>query len=332
MNILYLIGNGLDLAQGMKTRYSDFYDKYSKPLEQAINPAALKLRSEISKDYQTWADLELSLGTYTSQVKNEDIDAVYYDISDTLREYLNEEQEKYKPTDNVRELAINDLISPYETLLPKDKEEITNYIINLKNSNGPSATTSMNIISFNYTNTLEKLLSEFIGKFIGQILRTNVILKDIIHIHGTLDSHMILGVNDIEQITNEQFKQDSSIRDMLVKPESNSAIRSNNDTICQRLIESADIIIIFGMSLGATDKIWWEKIGNQVLEGTQLIIFEHLNQPLDYKRAHKLGSMRNNVIKKFTSHLNSHYLDIATIHQNTYINFSTDFLSNNKGI
>ena len=147
MNILYLIGNGLDLAQGMKTRYSDFYDKYSKPLEQAINPAALKLRSEISKDYQTWADLELSLGTYTSQVKNEDIDAVYYDISDTLREYLNEEQEKYKPTDNVRELAINDLISPYETLLPKDKEEITNYIINLKNSNGPSATTSMNIIS-----------------------------------------------------------------------------------------------------------------------------------------------------------------------------------------
>ena len=117
MKILYLIGNGLDLAQGLKTRYSDFYDKYSQAVDIEISPAALKLRKEIGKDYQTWADLELSLGKYTSHVKSEDIEDVYYDISDALRDYLIEEQSKYTPTELARELAIHDLIMLNELIL-----------------------------------------------------------------------------------------------------------------------------------------------------------------------------------------------------------------------
>ena len=68
MEILYLIGNGLDIAQGMNTRYSDFYKKYSKPYEIDIHPAAKKLRAEIDKDYTTWADMELSFGKYTENI------------------------------------------------------------------------------------------------------------------------------------------------------------------------------------------------------------------------------------------------------------------------
>ena len=335
MNILYLIGNGLDIAQGMNTRYQNFYDIYSKPTDLKISPAALKLREEISKDYQTWADMEYSFGEYTSKIDRKEFDNVYYDMSDELRTYLLGEQKKYKPTDLAKDLALKDLINPYETLLERDKDEVKSFIIkhSRSSSTGNLINIYIDIISFNYTDTLERLLSERIGKAIGNINQNNVYIKQLIHIHGKLDKHMILGVNDVSQIHNEEYIDDSSIRDMLVKPESNIAIRSNNDIICERLIQNADMIVIFGMSLGATDKIWWQAIGNKIRFGnTKLIIFEYIDQPLNYLRAHKFGAMRNNVLNKFTSHLKLSPMELETINENTYINFSTDFLSNTKEI
>ena len=41
MNILYLIGNGFDLAQGLKTKYTDFYPYY---IDRTVcNPAVKKI-------------------------------------------------------------------------------------------------------------------------------------------------------------------------------------------------------------------------------------------------------------------------------------------------
>ena len=335
MNILYLIGNGLDIAQGMNTRYHNFYEVYSKPLDPNISPAALKLREEISKDYQTWADMEYSFGEYTSKINRQDFDDVYYDISDSLRSYLLGEQKKYSPTNLAKDLAIKDLINPYETLLERDKDEVKNFI--KKHSINHSTESSINIyidiISFNYTDTLEQLLSEYISKAIGNINQSEVYLKQLIHIHGKLDKYMILGVNDVSQIHNDEYTNDSSIRDMIIKPESNNAIRSSNDITCERLIQNADIIVVFGMSLGATDKIWWQAIGDKIrLGNTKLIIFEYIEQPLNYMRAHKFGTMRNTVLNKFMSHLKLSPKDHTTINENTYINFSTDFLSSTKNV
>lgn len=41
MNILYLIGNGFDLAQGLKTKYTDFYPYYIG--RTVYNPAVKKM-------------------------------------------------------------------------------------------------------------------------------------------------------------------------------------------------------------------------------------------------------------------------------------------------
>lgn len=330
MEILYLIGNGLDIAQGMNTRYSDFYKKYSKPYEIDIHPAAKKLRAEIDKDYTTWADMELSFGKYTENITETDIEDVYYDLSDSMRDYLIGEQDNYKVTESAVESAKNDLITPYASLLERDKEEFLGFIRHLESQNIHNSNFDINInaISFNYTNILEQLLAPFRGKQIGNIFTHRTFLRNICHIHGTLDGAMIMGVNDNSQIHNEAFKKDSAICDMLIKPQSNEATRSNNDIVCERLINKADIIIIFGMSLGETDKTWWQSIGSRIATGrAKLIIFEHIIEPLDYRRIHKLGAMRQNVISKFTSHLGFNQTTLEIIEENTYINFNTDFLA-----
>ena len=65
MRILYLIGNGFDLAQGIKTRYCDFYAAKVQTL-LADETIVGKLRNSIKKDTETWADMEIGLGHFTS--------------------------------------------------------------------------------------------------------------------------------------------------------------------------------------------------------------------------------------------------------------------------
>ena len=158
MEILYLIGNGLDIAQGLNTRYTDFYKKYSKPYDTDIAPAAKKLRSEIDKDYSTWADMESSFGKYTKDIPVNDLEDAYYDLADSLRDHLTEEQGRYKVNNQFSELAKNDLIRPYATLLERDKEEILDFITRQYIQNSPGFRININIISFNYTDIIDYIL------------------------------------------------------------------------------------------------------------------------------------------------------------------------------
>ena len=72
MSTVFLIGNGFDLSCGMKTRYSDMYKEYCKILP---NDSSLikKFKSDIQKDvYNSWADFELGMAKYASELSNED--------------------------------------------------------------------------------------------------------------------------------------------------------------------------------------------------------------------------------------------------------------------
>jgi hypothetical protein len=65
MNILYIIGNGFDKAQGLDTCYSDFYNKYMTLKPESDLEA--RVMSEIESDYKTWADMEVAMGVYSSK-------------------------------------------------------------------------------------------------------------------------------------------------------------------------------------------------------------------------------------------------------------------------
>lgn len=323
MNIVYCIGNGFDLAQGLHTSYKSFYDKYTKDYPLDLSPCAKKLRENISGDYESWADLEIGLGEYTTKLTEEEHDTAYFNISDSLRKYLKGEEKLFSPIGDRKSEVLSDISTPYKNLLDRDAAEIIDII-----DKRFGETVHINIISFNYTNILEQILPEHNHIPISPIRSKPTYLENIYHVHGTTDTTMIMGVNDPSQLRNESFRENPDICDVIVKPQTQEAIRSNDVLICKKLIQNADIIVIFGMSLGETDKLWWNLIGNTILnKQVKLILFEHINKPIDFARGQKLGAKRKEVIKKFTSKLNIHPNFIPTVEKNIFVNFSTDFFA-----
>lgn len=323
MNIVYCIGNGFDLAQGLHTSYKSFYDKYTKYYPLDLSPCAKKLRENISGDYESWADLEIGLGEYTTQLTEDEHDTAYFDISDSLREHLKGEEKRFSPIGDRKAEILSDISTPYKNLLDRDAAEIIEILERRTNE-----TVNVSIISFNYTNILEQILPEHKHVSISKIGSKPTYLENIYHVHGTTDTTMIMGVNDPSQLRNESFRENPDICDVIVKPQTQEAIRSNDVLICKKLIQKADIIVIFGMSLGETDKLWWNLIGNTILnKQAKLILFEHINKPIDFARGQKLGAKRKEVIKKFTSKLNIHPNFIPTVEKNIFVNFSTDYFA-----
>lgn len=94
MNILYIIGNGLDIAHHMKTAYQDFFKYYLK-VASDDNDILLMKRDINSHRYETWADLEIGMGAYASQCANKEVFLkCLADIKSNLKEYLKKESEK----------------------------------------------------------------------------------------------------------------------------------------------------------------------------------------------------------------------------------------------
>ena len=58
---LYILGNGFDLAHGLKTRYSDFRDYLAKKQRNKISSLLDTLESVYDQD-KLWSDFERALG------------------------------------------------------------------------------------------------------------------------------------------------------------------------------------------------------------------------------------------------------------------------------
>ena len=118
-------------------------------------------------------------------------------------------------------------------------------------------------------------------------------VKSIIHIHGKLGGNMLMGVNDANQLPFSENLPDK-IRRRLIKPEKNKDMGFNIDTQANRLISESDIICIYGMSIGATDAIWWKKVGKWLLENeTRVIIYFVYDGNVDSKPVYGIDRIRD---------------------------------------
>lgn len=271
MNVLYILGNGFDKAQGMKTSYPEFYqylmtktDNGSKLLQQ--------LKEDINEDKKLWSDMEEAFGRFTSKIDtSEDLKKLYFELSDTLHQYLLEEEKAFIPDDNHKAKIQSDFISPEKYLGETDWARFE------ASARKVSSKHDISVMSLNYTNTLERLLSmtEANGKNFGN----NTILRQIIHVHGRLNDPIIIGVDNEQQIANEKFRGDEDIKDLLVKVQSNLAMKNARHTTCEKLIREAHLIILFGVSLGETDARWWKLIGKQFKQRTNLSVIQYVYMP-----------------------------------------------------
>lgn len=253
MNILYIIGNGLDIAQNMKTSYQDFFKSYLKIPSDDGDVLAMKKDID-SHRYETWADLEMGMGAYSSQCANKEVFLrCLNDIKSNLKIYLQNESEKiklYKLKSYSGFLKIGSFLDPepqyqYDLFCSHYKQDLN----------------IINVMTLNYTSTLEWLL-DFQGR--PKFVLDNSRLDSILHVHGMLDDMMVMGVNDPSQISNNSFNTDEDIIEDFVKPEYNDACMNNKNTICESLINRAEVIVLYGTSLGQSDVKWWRLIGQRM--------------------------------------------------------------------
>jgi hypothetical protein len=299
LKILHIIGNGFDLNLGLKTSYKDFYDFYK--VQESTKISINNLKKNISNNYKNWSDLELALGQYTEEFNSVDeFDEVIEDIGEQLAEYLKLEESKFNFTEIDKEVFFENLVKP-EIYLPVAD---TNKINTFKNNFANSAWV-VDIYTFNYTTIIEKIIEDKKNIRIGNHLKStlSVTLRNVEHIHGYVDNRMVLGVNDISQIKNKEFHENVDILEAIVKEKCNMAYGHTIDNQFKTKIKQADIICIFGSSLGDTDNIWWELIGNKLKEkNIPIIIFtkgeEVISPRIGYKNNRTKRKMINYFLKK----------------------------------
>ena len=281
MRILYLIGNGFDLAQGIKTRYSDFYAAKIKslPAEESI---VGKLRNSITENTETWADMEKGLGIFTTEMKGiEDLDTTYRFLRDNLRDYLKEEQAKLKTAPKSVGANRKRLMQPGVGLPPESIDTINNYIASSTRTN---KSIDINIISFNYTDVVERAFGYEGLEINMEKTDTDAVpkLRHIYKVHGDLD-HMVMGVADESQISNKTLANNIDASEELVKPKYIAARRDYVWRHCYECISRADIIVLYGLSIGETDKNWWTKVVERVENdgNVRVIIYGHQDPVFD---------------------------------------------------
>ena len=298
MRILYLIGNGFDLNLGMNTRYIDFYNYYQTV--KARSNVVIELKERISADLKNWSDLEIAFGQHTQYIKTtEDFDVLYADLEDNLADYLHKQVNKFDFSKIDTEKFYKDLIYPESHLTQADKLKI-NEIRKNKSSNA----NIIDIVTFNYTESIESILGEQQSDILLKSNSNNPTkLTGVEHIHGYLDNRMVLGVNDISQISNMDFHSNQDVLETLIKIDCNKTSKHNIDLKCKSLIKAADLICIFGCSLGATDNFWWNLIGDQFKRQAALIIYEK-GEKIPARRSQLIGRREREIKDYFIAKTN----------------------------
>lgn len=259
MNITFFIGNGFDLQVGLNTRYLDFYHACAKKMP---NNGIIK---QIEKTPELWQELEVQLGKYTSAVDDRAL-AVFYqnkiELENKLAEYLESEQSRIRYEGKEKEIGEEirrSLIGFADMLSEKEREEIGAVFHNLE-------AVEYQFIDYNYTDVLDRCIDiakrqmPIIDTHISETLAFPHTYGDVLHIHGTAADGLILGVNDSSQLDIRGITESGEFRSVMMKPQTNQELGENRIQKAERILADSQIVCVFGMSLGITDRLWWGKL------------------------------------------------------------------------
>lgn len=157
-----------------------------------------------------------------------------------------------------------------------------------------------------------------------------ILNKEVINVHGVIDRFLTLGLNDETQLASDFFDKDDLID--LLKPDSLANSREYRRRNAENTIENSDIIVIFGMSMGSTDKHWWEKIADVLLKAKnkKLIIHLYEKEP-SYLSGRKVRLRREKKEGEFLSHLDDLDLSdekISQLRKQIYIVMDSPYIVN----
>ena len=291
---------------------------------------------KLESDFDKWSDLEIGIGKYLKKIPYENIEGFFKDyekLKDDLENYLRSQEENLNSYDNKSNISeLEKSLGGFYNFLTEEDKDCISKILNKYNNDG----INYRFISFNYTKILDKFVdlanksevlkkrytngSTFINKF-----------YPVIHIHGTLDEGMIIGVDNENQISNDRIKNKDNMK-FFIKPSCNDELRNKKNELCEKIIDSSDIICLFGVSIGETDKKWWNKINDWLTitskEDRRLIIYSYklgLKKNDIRQRINIPKQIKNNMKKYLSENKVKNHLGVNNFSQIKITNDPTNF-------
>lgn len=260
MGKLFIIGNGFDLAHGLKTSYEDFH-KYLKDnypnakindylipesrtmpdgaevyKDEEVVGVILNIISE-AEDGEMWSDLENTLGYLNFDNYLDD----YPEFEDDWEEANNNEDRAIQLAGAIRE--ITDYFSKWINKIKISKE------ICKKNDFEKLLDKDCFYLNFNYTRTLEILYE----------------VKNVCHIHGQQGEQLLFGhgneIDYFDEYMESHIGSEGPLTELhhTLKKDTNKAIKDNY-SFFNSLPSSIDSIYSYGFSFSKVDEIYIKEI------------------------------------------------------------------------
>lgn len=317
MNITHIIGNGFDINQGIPTSYAHFYEYYLQLVPKDDDPEIVKsfrvmlYNNLLEHKTELWSDMEIALGKVTEDYNSaEDYNTVYMDVYNHLMEYIDYAY-RYSDVakfDNPTKTLYQDLMKPWLHLTQSEIEDFDKLFGRVNDNR-------VKILSFNYTDTFNRIsdLEKLgVGGVLGLETAMTYHFDGILHIHQDLKNHnIVLGVDNVDQITNKKLAEDESVRDLLVKPQTNRNLGTTIDRQCREVISQSGIISIYGVSLGKTDQTWWKEIGKRIKADNNVKILYFTYE----KDIEQVAEIQKHTIKRKRKR---ELMDVVGIDKNSY--------------
>lgn len=260
-SILFLIGNGFDLGLNMKTSYADVYETYVKTPSKSEVIQNFKNELSKRKPLDKWSDFEMGMADYAKTLSNEsELIECVRDFKSHMIEHLQAENDKMlsliKSCDDAYKLyeeLDQSFTKFYSSLTPNVKTKLNQIVGNINRAN-------FNIITFNYTTVLDELIalkSQFVSHQMPLAYLWNIseIAKPL-HIHGTLNQAVVLGVDNAKQLQNLTYKLSKRGSRAFIKTYFNQNYDDGKVLQAKKLIAESSVICTYGFSMGESDKTW----------------------------------------------------------------------------
>ena len=326
MNIAFIIGNGFDLQNNLKTSFFDFFEYVSNEglLDDSNYIYRIYKKESNTAKGDEWSNFEEKLGELTFDIP-EKIDVDKF-ISDLLKfrndfiDYMIRQQEIYSIGDEEAEKSIYTTLENFYDKLKDNEKSI------IKNKLNSVSKVNVYFINFNYTNTLDILLNK-VSKEI-RIGNNRFVIHKPISVHRTLTDGTFLGVDNETQLNAKVFNKIQL--NGLIKPNSIENYESDDVKQAKSILKSSSIMFIFGMSLGRTDESWW-KIIAEGIQKTHEKRYLIINEYKDDEKKHPFLYLNNidSVKANFLQHLDNDSSN--NLSEKIFISFmANNILRNNR--
>lgn len=258
-NVLYIIGNGFDLAHDMRTSYEDFHQWL---LDNGDSSAVNRIESlypNIKNNEGRWCDVESALGSITLQ-EAINYDRNFQECSDEIN-CEDSSHKAYRCGENLKNVAdsfpglLRDWVTSISTKDISPKFEI------IKDAK---------FLSFNYTRTLENVYQ----------IKTDKIL----HIHETIIENrpLVVGYGEARFEDDEYVSDDDTIDVVLIK-NLLSHCRKPVDAILKetkpkewfRSLNEIESVIVYGHSCSNVDKPYFETVIGNIKPNAHWTFYVH---------------------------------------------------------